>query len=158
MKLRSTGTLTLLAALMVGGCSSTSPSSGPVAIGIDVTPDSTYLAPGDTVHLTVTVLDSLSTPIVDAPVAYLSRHPSVATVSATGKVTALTYGRDTIVVLSGDASGTVIIDVAPKRVAVTGRPFGIAVNKIAKRISPAAAADSRPRKKEAIPMQGCIRG
>lgn len=117
-------------ASLLGGCSSTSPSQGPVAVGLDVTPDSMAIAPGDTVRLAVTVLDSLSEPIVDAPVAYLSRHPEIATVSATGKVTALAYGRDTVVALSGEAKGTVIIDVVPEQVAVGGRPFGIAVSSL----------------------------
>jgi DNA-binding beta-propeller fold protein YncE len=109
--------------VLLGSCSSTSPSQdGPTAVGIDVIPDSTLLHPGDTLQLTVTVLDSVSQPIDDAPVAFVSRHPSVATVTATGKVTAVAPGRDTIVIVSGAAKGTVIIDVRAKAVAIDVTP------------------------------------
>lgn len=115
---------------LLGACSSTSPSQGPLGIAIDVAPDNASLAPGDTVHLTVTVLDSLSQPIVGAKVAYLSRHTSIATVSSAGKVTAVAPGRDTVVVLYGALKADVIIDVHPERVTVSGRPFGVAVSSL----------------------------
>ena len=79
---------------------------------IDIDPDSeTLTSVGATVQLTATVYDENNDVIEDATVAWESDDTSVATVSTSGLVTAVSRGTTTITATSGDKSKTASITV-----------------------------------------------
>lgn len=71
---------------------------------------------GETVQLSVTVLPSDAT---DKSVSWASSKQSVATVSSTGKVTAIDEGVSTITASAGGKSSTCLVTVSKKTIAVT---------------------------------------
>jgi uncharacterized protein YjdB len=85
----------------------------PVPAGsVVVTPDSAMLHVGGSVTLSATVRDSSGAPLARTP-AWSSSDSTVATVSASGVVTATGEGTATITATSGSASGTARIVVIP---------------------------------------------
>ncbi|MBV9108870.1 MAG: Ig-like domain-containing protein, partial [Gemmatimonadetes bacterium] len=79
------------------------------AQAVHVTPDSTALASfGDTTRLTATAADAAHNPV---PVTWLSLDPSIATVNASGRVTAASNGRARIVASASGLADTAIVRV-----------------------------------------------
>lgn len=98
-----------LAALLLG-CSST--DGPPVPTSVDVTPGLLSLDQGDTVRVSAVVRDHGGSPIPGASVTYSIDNVSVATVSATGLVTAQAAGTATLTATSGGVNRLVPITVA----------------------------------------------
>ena len=80
---------------------------------IVVTPDSARLtSKGETLMLNAVVLDASDAPIPDAQVTWSSASPAVASVNASGQVTAHANGVTQITAASGSASTTIRVTVA----------------------------------------------
>jgi uncharacterized protein YjdB len=94
----------------VNGTTLITVSAVPVA-RVDVAPTSVSLNPGQTSQLTATAYDASNNVLV-RPVTWSSGDASVATVSATGLVTAVALGTATISATSGGVTGTSLITVA----------------------------------------------
>src|SRR5205085_12377033 len=77
---------------------------------IDVTPGAPQLAPGGTVALTAAPRDVLGKPTT-WPVTWGTNNPSVATVSGSGVVTAVSLGSATITATSGAVNGSAAVSV-----------------------------------------------
>ena len=81
---------------------------------IDVTPASPVtLVLGETVTLTAIVTDAQSRPIPASPVQWHSAGSTVASVSVTGVVTALSVGSAPIIATAGGKSDTTVVEVVP---------------------------------------------
>ncbi|MXX68733.1 MAG: hypothetical protein F4Y74_07220 [Gemmatimonadales bacterium] len=79
---------------------------------LTVTPGTaTLTAVGRTVQLSAEVLDQLGRPVPGVSVTWSSGETSVATVDASGRVTAVANGEATITATSGNASGTALVHV-----------------------------------------------
>jgi len=85
-------------------------STIPVA-RVDVAPTTVSLNPGQTSQLTATAYDANNNVLV-RPVTWVSSNTAVATVSASGLVTAVASGNATISATSGGVTGTALITVA----------------------------------------------
>ncbi len=82
----------------------------PVAVAtVAVDPPAGSASPGQTVQLTATTLDGVGDTLTDRAVAWSSTQTAVATVSATGLVTAVTAGTAIIVAASEVESGAAVI-------------------------------------------------
>lgn len=81
---------------------------GPVHV-VTVTPDTTELLVGSQVLLTAVGRDSSLTPVIGQPVLWSSETPAVASVSATGLVTALTEGEARVRAQVGFQTGQAIV-------------------------------------------------
>jgi len=92
------------------GTASVTVSSIPVA-SVTVSPTTASLTVGQTVQLTATPKDANGNALTGRPVTWSSNNGSVATVSATGLVTAAGAGSATITALSEGKSGTAAITV-----------------------------------------------
>ncbi len=96
---------------------------GARATRVTVTPANTTLQAGGTVRLTADVTDASGAPITDALLAWSSSNESVATVSGSGVVTALSTRGSAVIsatTLSGiSGSATVSVTLPPARVVVT---------------------------------------
>jgi uncharacterized protein YjdB len=88
----------------------------PVA-AVRVTPDAVALHVGGAASLSAAVLDSAGGGLAGRPVAWSSDNPEVATVSATGVVTALAPGSATVAAESEGRAGTALVTVTPVPVA-----------------------------------------
>jgi len=84
---------------------------------IDVTPSSALLNPGGTQQLTATPRDANGTPLTGKTVTWTSNNTAVASVSASGLVTANAAGGVTITATSEGKSGTASITVNPTPIA-----------------------------------------
>ncbi|MGQ0639154.1 MAG: beta strand repeat-containing protein [Gemmatimonadaceae bacterium] len=78
---------------------------------VDVLPTTVALNPGQTSQLTATVYDQ-SNNVLQRQVTWSSNNQSVASVSNTGQVTAVSSGTATISATSGGVSGTAVVTVA----------------------------------------------
>jgi len=78
--------------------------------------------------LATVVLDDDGEPMPNPPVAYLSRTPSLVTVSQDGVVTALDVGSAYVVATIGTLQDSARVTGVIARLAVPGRPFGAAVS------------------------------
>ncbi len=89
------GVVVLPLTLIVPACGGdgAGPESGPASVS--VTPSSVLLAPGETASLSVAVLDSQGRLLTAVPVEFATSDGSVATVTATGLVTAVAVVPDT---------------------------------------------------------------
>ena len=96
---------------------------------IHVTPDSARLAIGDSLQL-VTVIDSGATPVAGPIPTFVSRDTLVATVSVAGQVRGVGHGVDTITVSAEGLITHMIVRISSSRVAISGRPFGVAVSSL----------------------------
>lgn len=83
---------------------------------VSITQASAEMYIGETVQLSATVLPSDAT---DKSVTWTSSKQSVATVSSTGKVTAIDEGVSTITASAGGKSSTCVVTVSKKNIAVT---------------------------------------
>jgi hypothetical protein len=94
-----------------GSPSGPSPPAPPVLTTIILSPASANLAVGSIQQLTVASLDQFGSPIA-ASITYNTSNSSVATVNASGAVTAVAIGNATITATSGAISDTSVIIVA----------------------------------------------
>ncbi len=94
--------------------------SGPVTpvVSVDISPTSASIAEWVTVQLTATPRDGSGNPLTGRLVTWASSAEGVATVDATGLVTAVALGGATITAMSEGVSGTAAVTVTPARVAV----------------------------------------
>ncbi|MFN8669656.1 MAG: Ig-like domain-containing protein [Gemmatimonadaceae bacterium] len=118
----------LVTALATGTATITATSEGKTATSritvslvpvdtVSVTPRTTSLAAGQTQQLTARIVDNAGNVLVGRPVSWNTDQPTIATVSASGLVTALTGGRATITATVEGKSGTATINVTPVPVA-----------------------------------------
>ncbi|MEO6443754.1 MAG: Ig-like domain-containing protein, partial [Gemmatimonadaceae bacterium] len=84
---------------------------------VSVTPRTSTLAAGQTVQLTARLVDATGTVLTGRSVTWTSDQPSIATVSSSGLVAALTTGQARITATSEGASGTATVTVTPVAVA-----------------------------------------
>ena len=93
------------------------------AASVEVTPVSVeFTALGDTVRLTATVLDANGSAVAGAVVAWSSGDSAVATVNASGLVTAVGSGATTVTAESGGATGTANVTVGQEGASVEVSP------------------------------------
>lgn len=83
-----------------------------VLASVTVSPDSVDLLSDGTLQLTATLRDVAGHTLVGGPVTWVTRDPSVATVSSAGVVTGVGVGRDTIAASSGGVTGFAVLTVA----------------------------------------------
>ena len=105
-------------------------ASGTVTVTVDQVVASVAVSPsadtlpalGDTLRLSAEALDANGNAVADAEFAWESSDPSVATVDATGLVTASANGAVTVTARVGSASGTVTVTVDQVVASVTVSP------------------------------------
>ena len=119
--------LVACAALACGGDDEpVAPPGPPVATAVEVAPATTQLsALGRTVQLAATVRDQDGNAMAGASVTWASSANAVATVTATGLVTAAGNGSATITATSGSASGTASVTVAQTAAVATLTPDSV---------------------------------
>ncbi len=118
-------------ALLACGDDPVDPPPDPVATTVEVAPaTATLSALGETVQLTATVSDQNGNVMSGASVTWSSSDASVATVSATGLVTAAGNGTATITATSGNASGAATVTVRQEAAAVTVSPDSVLLTEI----------------------------
>lgn len=115
VRLRLGASLLALGALVLG-CDKSGPSGPVAAAAVEITP-AAPVTPGSTVQLSATVKDSRGNPLSGRAVAWSSGNNSVATVSASGLVTAVAQGSAQITATSDGASGSLALTVLPVPVA-----------------------------------------
>ncbi|MEQ1856984.1 MAG: Ig-like domain-containing protein [Longimicrobiales bacterium] len=94
-----------------------------VATSIDVTPDSVVLdEPGDSAQVTVSVLDARGVAVTSPTLAWLSAHPSIATVDPAGRVSGVAAGMTLVSVTAGSAVAQVAVRVLPQLTLVAASP------------------------------------
>ncbi len=108
----------LLAAIIAAGCGGEpnapqGPSGPPPVALLSVTPGSATLIPPQTNQLTASVLDAAGNVLTDRAITWSSSAPAVATVSASGLLTAVAAGTATITATSEGKSGSAAITVVP---------------------------------------------
>jgi uncharacterized protein YjdB len=112
---RVLSTLTVLGALTLSACDSSSPTEPPPGAepeSVEVSPGEAVLSSiGTTTQLAVEVLDEDGEVIEGAEVEWSTSDASVATVDEDGEVTAVGNGTATITAEAGDASGSAEITV-----------------------------------------------
>ena len=115
---------TLFAACGDGATEPSAPTPDlPKTTTVTVSPDSaTLMALGDTVPLAVEVLHQNGNEVAQAALVWSSSDASVASVDASGLVTAVGNGAATITVASGEASGTATLTVEQTAATVTVSP------------------------------------
>jgi uncharacterized protein YjdB len=144
VKAVSTGTATITATSETKS-GSTALTVTPAPVGsVTILPSTSSRASGQTVQLTATVRDTTGAVVTDRPVSWTSSDTLVATVSASGLVSALTTGTATITATSETKSGTASVTVTPGPAAVViVTPSAIAVaNKKSVQLT-ASAADAK---------------
>lgn len=109
--LRSLVPLLLAAALACGDSDPTAPPSPPPVASVSVSPGDRTLAIGEAVQLGAQLTDAAGNPLGGRPVQWTSSLPGVATVSATGLVTAVAGGTTTITAIAGGKQGTATVTV-----------------------------------------------
>jgi uncharacterized protein YjdB len=115
----------------------------PVA-SVSVSPSTSLLAIGATAQLTASAFDAAGAPLTGRPVVWSSSNATVATVSATGLVTAVTAGTATITASVDGRLGSATVLVNPTPVAsVQVAPAGVSlvVNAVQQFTASAFAAD-----------------
>ena len=82
------------------------------ATSVTVSPSTAMVAPGDTLRLTAEATDQNGQPIAGMSVRWATNDASVATVDASGLVTAVGSGTATVTATAGSASGAATVTVA----------------------------------------------
>ena len=104
------------------------PPPPPVATTLAVTPASVQLSSlGDTARLSAEVRDQNGRAMPGAAVTWTSADPSVASVDASGLVTAASNGTATVTAASGSASGTAAVSVEQSVASVSVEPDSAAL-------------------------------
>ena len=126
-----TAVLLVCGALACGGDDEPVAPPTPVAAAVEVAPAATQLsALGQTVQLAATVRNQDGNAMGSASVTWASSANAVATVTATGLVTAAGNGSATITATSGSASGTASVTVAQTAAGVTLTPESVHLTEI----------------------------
>jgi hypothetical protein len=107
----------LVLALVGAGCSGGSSEPDPVVASVEVTPNSASRKVGETVQLGAAVKDASGTLLSGQSVTWTSSANNIASVSASGLVTAAALGSATITASAGAKSGTATITVIPEPIA-----------------------------------------
>jgi alpha-tubulin suppressor-like RCC1 family protein len=94
----------------------------PQVVSVTVTPSEVTLDPGESQQLTAVPRDEAGDPLDDRPVAWETTEQTVATVSATGMVTAVGPGDAVITATSEQNSGTAAVSVSVPVASVTVSP------------------------------------
>lgn len=118
-----------------------------LASAVTVTPASTALTVGRTLALTVQLTDAQGNVLNGRPIAFSSEKPDIATVSATGVVTAVSAGTTRIVVTSEGRTGFATIAVTPIPVAdvvVTPATASMTTGESLRLVAATLAADGTP--------------
>jgi len=111
----------MMAVISCGG--DDGPSEPRIAATINVSPSSAELSSfGETLQLSASVLDQNGQAIAGAVVNWASSDNSVATVNATGLVTAVENGSTTVTATSGSATGTAALTVVQRPAQITVSP------------------------------------
>lgn len=114
------GVSALTVPALILACDSTDPL---VATTINVSPATgAFVALGETLQLSASVLDQDGQPLADAPVTWGSSDNAVATVNASGLVTAAGNGSARVTASSGSASGSATVTVAQEIVGMGVTP------------------------------------
>jgi len=103
----------IVALAACGGASSTSPSGNGVVASVTVSPTTLNLHPGEKGTLTATAFSSSGAVLTGKTFAWQSSNTSVANVSASGVVTAVTVGSAQISVTSEAYSANAAVIVTP---------------------------------------------
>jgi len=114
---------------------------------VTLTPASVSLTVGRTVTLSVQLTDAQGNVLIGRPVTFVSETPAVATVSATGVVSAVTPGTARIVASSEGRSGAATITVTPlpvARVVVTPGTSALITGETVRLSAATFAADDTP--------------
>jgi uncharacterized protein YjdB len=140
----STGTATITATSETKS-GSTALTVTPAPVGsVTVLPSTATRASGQTVQLAATVRDVNGTVVTDRSVSWTSSDPLIATVSASGSVSALLPGTATITATSETKSGTATVTVTPGPASVvTVTPETISIVDNQSRQLTASATDAR---------------
>lgn len=112
---RNTAGLVVLAVL--AACSGGSSEPDPVVGSVEVTPNTSSKQVGETVQLGATVKDTEGTLLSGQSVTWSSSANSIASVSASGLVTANAIGQATISAAAGGKTGNATITVIPEPIA-----------------------------------------
>lgn len=91
----------------------------PAVADVQITPGTASIMPGSTQQLTATVRDSSGGVLTGRAVVWSTSNSSIATVSATGLVTAVAVGTATITATSGGVLGTMAITVQALPTSIT---------------------------------------
>ncbi|HEY2806307.1 MAG TPA: Ig-like domain-containing protein, partial [Gemmatimonadales bacterium] len=143
----------LLAAAALAACSSdrplsTSPSfdiTAPSVGSVTLTPTVLSMAPGDTARLSALLRNPGGETILGMAVTWATNAPTVAKVSASGLVTAVTTGNATITASAGGHSGTAAVTVTGSMVPVAS----IAVTPATNTLTPGATVQLAAQLKDA---------
>lgn len=108
-RLRSASAIAVLALGSVVGCKGS--TNAPAVASVEVTPTSAARQVGETVQLSAAVKDANGDVIGGQTVTWSSNNTSVATVSASGLVTAVTIGVASVSAAAGGHSGSAVITV-----------------------------------------------
>lgn len=112
--------LAIAFAVSLSACGDNEPLDPTTQIAtVTVTADTSVLAPGESTQLVATASRADGQVVSDAAFTWLSEAPAVATVSATGQVTALGAGTAVLTATTGTVSGTVTITVRVPVASVT---------------------------------------
>ena len=142
-------TLAVFAAILLAACQQepTAPASLQTIVNLRdgqrrlvVSPDHLSLTPGATAQLTAQVLSARGSPILGAKITFTSADPSIATVDATGLVTAVATGSTAITVSSRGAAAVMVpvsvvetthpAGTIAATLTIRGRLYGAAVSKV----------------------------
>ena len=115
------------------------PPPAPVATRIDISPTSATLnSLGQTTLLTAQVFDQNNAPMTGASLSWQSSNPGVATVTASGMVTAVSNGSAQITAKAGNASASVTVTVAQTATRVVIEPSTATLTAIGQTVQLAA--------------------
>ena len=123
--------ITALLVLFATSCGEDGPTSlpPPVETSIMISPESsTLVAVGETVQLTARVLDQNGWPMTQATVTWSVSEASVASVDATGLVTAVANGTANVTAAAGGASGSASVTVRQQAVELRVSPAADTLN------------------------------
>jgi len=95
------------AALLMAACQSTAPP--PPIAAVTIVPESIEIVVGGAAQLTAAMWDASGRAASGRAVTWASSHPAVATVSATGLVTARLKGSTTVTVTCEDRRATAVV-------------------------------------------------
>ena len=90
------------------------PTQPPVAGSVNVKPSTLDVETGDVVHLTAEVLDTAGTVLTSVPVTWAVDDPAIATVDATGVLTAIADGTTSVTATAGGKQGSAGLKVSHK--------------------------------------------
>lgn len=122
-------------------CHGAGTSTSTVA-SVQTAPVSISLAVGDTARITAVAKDAAGTTIASAPMTWSSKNTSVATVAASGLVTAIAVGTAYVVATSGGASDTTVVNVTRPVASISVSPASASLSAGTTQVFVATARDA----------------